>query len=99
VIASKHTRPKTGQLALALALLAAPLLSACSGSGPIGEDKLAAAQKAAQRAEAAADRAEDAATRANTAQPAVVEAEPDTDMDPQDPSVSDPNPPPPPSPG
>lgn len=88
---SKHYRPKAGQLALAIALLAAPLLSACSNRDTVASEKLAAAQQAAKRAEDAAKRAEMAAAKLNGGQPTMIEDEPEPDPEPEDPSAIDPD--------
>lgn len=88
---SKHVQPKAGRLALAIALIAAPLLSACSGRDTGAAEKVAAAQQAATRAEQAAERAEKAAAKLHSEPPAVVDAEPEPDPEPQDPSAGDPD--------
>jgi hypothetical protein len=91
VSGSKHAQPKAGRLALAIALIAAPLLSACSGRDTGTAEKVAAAQQAATRAEQAAERAEKAAAKLNAGQPTVVDAEPEPDPEPQDPSAVEPD--------
>lgn len=88
---TKHVQPKAGRLALAIVLAAAPLLSACSGRDTNAAEKIAAAQQAATRAEQAAERAEKAAAKMNGAQPAMVDAEPEPDPEPDDPSAIDPD--------
>ncbi|GEM_PF-1900185 len=76
---------------MALVLAATPLLSACSGRDTDTAEKVAAAQQAAKRAEQAAERAEKAAAKLNGEQPAVVDAEPEPDPEPLDPSAGDPD--------